>query len=185
MTEYVTNEYTASGFYKLLEEKNITPCKLQHLVVKKLIEKNMKVATAESCTGGLLSKRITEISGASQVFDCGICSYANEIKHKLLNVRNETLEALGAVSPETAVQMAKGVRELANADYGISTTGIAGPTGGTQKKPVGLVFIGISSPKNIYAIRTLLGDDGKNTRENIRKIASDVALFSLLVEIAK
>ncbi len=185
MEEYVKNEYTADSFYKLLDEKNITPCKLQQLVVEKLIEKNMKVATAESCTGGLLSKRITEISGASLVFDCGICSYANEIKHKLLNVRNETLENLGAVSPETALQMAKGVRELANADYGISTTGIAGPTGGTKEKPVGLVFIGISSQKNTYAIKTLLGDEGRNTRENIRKIASDVALFSLLEEIAK
>ncbi|MGN0487952.1 MAG: CinA family protein [Ruminococcus sp.] len=184
-TKYTKVEYTAESFYQLLKEKNINPDSIQQLLVETLIEKNKKVATAESCTGGLLSKRITEISGASSVFDCGICSYANEIKHKLLNVKNETLEAFGAVSPQTAVQMAEGVRKLAKADYGISTTGIAGPTGGTKEKPVGLVFIGISSQKSTYAIRTLLGDEGRNTRENIRKIASDIALFSLLAEIAK
>jgi PncC family amidohydrolase len=178
-------EYTAQSFQEALKAKNINAHTLQELVVKALQDKKMKVATAESCTGGLLSKRITEVSGASDVFDCGVCSYANKIKNQILGVKNTTLETVGAVSPDTAMEMAQGVRKLAKADFGVSTTGIAGPTGGTKEKPVGLVFIGISSQNDTYAIKTLLGADGNNNRENIRKIATDIALFSLLAEIGE
>ena len=175
---------TAKEFLHILNEKGIDPKDLSQMVVDRLIEKGEKIATAESCTGGSISKRITDVSGASAVFDCGVCSYGNNIKNKVLGVNQETLETVGAVSPQTAVEMALGVRNLANSHYGIATTGIAGPTGGTKEKPVGLVYIGISSQKNTYAIKALLGEQGYN-RENIRKIATDLALFSVYSEIGE
>ena len=175
---------TAKEFLHILNEKGIDPNDLSQMVVDRLIEKGEKIATAESCTGGSISKRITDVSGASAVFDCGVCSYGNNIKNKVLGVKMETLETVGAVSPQTAMEMALGVRNLANSHYGISTTGIAGPTGGTKEKPVGLVYIGISSQKNTYAIKALLGEQGYN-RENIRKIATDLALFSVYSEIGE
>ena len=175
---------TAKEFLHILNEKGIDPKDLSQMVVDRLIEKGEKIATAESCTGGSISKRITDVSGASAVFDCGVCSYGNNIKNKVLGVKMETLETVGAVSPQTAMEMALGVRNLANSHYGIATTGIAGPTGGTKEKPVGLVYIGISSQKNTYAIKALLGEQGYN-RENIRKIATDLALFSVYSEIGE
>lgn len=175
---------TAKEFLHILNEKGIDPKDLSQMVVDRLIEKGEKIATAESCTGGSISKRITDVSGASAVFDCGVCSYGNNIKNKVLGVKKETLETVGAVSPQTAMEMALGVRNLANSHYGIATTGIAGPTGGTKEKPVGLVYIGISSQKNTYAIKALLGEQGYN-RENIRKIATDLALFSVYSEIGE
>ena len=107
--------YTADDLEKIFKDENINPDELQNMVVEKLRKKNLKLATAESCTGGLLSGRITAVSGASEVFDCGVCSYANKIKHKVLGVSEETLNTLGAVSPETALQMAEGVKKLADA----------------------------------------------------------------------
>ena len=122
---------TETDIIQLLRKNNLNADTLQENVVQTLAKKGLKVATAESCTGGLVSERITRVSGSSEVFDCGICSYSNEIKHKVLGVNEETLSVLGAVSAETAIQMAEGVKKLSNADIGISTTGIAGPTGGT------------------------------------------------------
>ena len=122
-------------------------------VVQLLESINSAAATAESCTGGLLSGALTSVSGASGVFGFGVCTYANEAKMKLLGVKEKTLADFGAVSIETAVEMAEGVRKLSGADYGVSTTGIAGPTGGTADKPVGTVCIGISSEKGAYAKR--------------------------------
>lgn len=95
---------------QLLRKNNLNADTLQEDVVKKLVKHKLKVATAESCTGGLVSERITRVSGASEVFDCGICSYSNEIKTKVLGVRQDTLSVLGAVSAETAIQMAEGVK---------------------------------------------------------------------------
>lgn len=129
---------TETDIIQLLRKNNLNADTLQENIVHMLMKKKLKVATAESCTGGLISERITRVSGSSEVFDCGICSYANEIKHKVLGVSEETLNVLGAVSAETAIQMAEGVKKLSGADIGISTTGIAGPTGGTPEKPVGL-----------------------------------------------
>ena len=134
---------TETDIIQLLRKNNLNADTLQENVVETLMRKKLKVATAESCTGGLISERITRVSGSSEVFDCGICSYANEIKHKILGVSEETLSVLGAVSAETAIQMAEGVKKLSGADIGISTTGIAGPTGGTPEKPVGLVYCGV------------------------------------------
>lgn len=117
--------------------------KQAELAVKKLLEKHLHVATAESCTGGWLGGAIVSVAGASDVYGQGIISYSNEAKMRLLKVRPETLKAYGAVSHQTAGEMAEGTALLDNADIGISTTGIAGPGGGTPEKPVGLVYIGI------------------------------------------
>lgn len=108
-----------------------------------LKEKSLTVSTAESCTGGLVASRITDISGSSEYFKEAYVTYANEIKHKNLGVLNETLEKYGAVSSECAFEMAQGLSKRTGCDVAICTTGIAGPTGGTAKKPVGLVYISI------------------------------------------
>lgn len=110
-----------------------------------LIKKNLTIATAESCTGGLLAHYLTSISGSSTYFNRGVVSYSNDAKENLLKVKHTTLETYGAVSEQTAYEMAQGIQSQAQVDIGISTTGIAGPTGGTLEKPVGLVFIGIAT----------------------------------------
>lgn len=102
-----------------------------------------KIATAESCTGGMIAEAITSVPGSSDVFDGGIVSYANAVKHACLGVREETLAAHGAVSAETAAEMAAGVCRLMGAQIGVAVTGIAGPGGGSETKPVGLVWFGI------------------------------------------
>jgi nicotinamide-nucleotide amidase len=114
-------------------------------VAQLLTEKHLTIATAESCTGGLLGHVLTSISGSSAYYDRGIISYTNQAKHDLLNIPIELLETYGAVSEQVAKSMSEGVRTLAYTDLGISTTGIAGPTGGTKEKPVGLVYIGVST----------------------------------------
>lgn len=165
----------------LIRKNSLNADTLQEDVVRELSARKMKVATAESCTGGLISERITAVSGSSEVFDCGVCSYANRIKEKLLGVSAETLSVLGAVSAETAIQMAEGVKKLSGADIGISTTGIAGPTGGTAEKPVGLVYMGVCTDKDAYAIKLMLGGSNiTNSRTYIRRLASDSALFTVL-----
>lgn len=169
---------------QLLRKNRLDADTLQETVVSKLRECGKKVATAESCTGGLISERITRVSGSSEVFDCGICSYANAVKEKVLGVHPETLAVLGAVSAETAIQMAEGVKKLSGADIAVSTTGIAGPTGGTAEKPVGLVFMGVCTDAKTYAVRLMLGGTNNivNSREYIRRKASDAALFTVLSE---
>ena len=118
---------------------------LEEVVVKGLIEKGLTIATAESCTGGLLGKRLTDIAGCSACYLGGAVTYSNEMKMRVLGVSEKTLEAFGAVSAETAIEMARGVRKLTGADIGMSTTGVAGPGGGTEEKPVGTVYIGLSA----------------------------------------
>ena len=174
---------TVSDFRKLLQKNEMKPEELEFQLVELLNEKHLKVATAESCTGGLISERITRVSGSSAVFDCGVCSYANEIKEKVLGVQHDTISVLGAVSAETAIQMAQGVKKLSGADIAVSTTGIAGPTGGTDQKPVGLVFLGVCTDSEAYAVKLLLGE--KNTRDYIRAMASSVALFMAISEAHK
>ena len=114
---------------------------INEIVVNKLKELQATIATAESCTGGLIAATIVNVSGASSVFNEGYITYANEAKVKNVGVLQETLDTFGAVSEEVAHQMAVGVKTTARADFGISSTGIAGPTGGTKDKPVGLVYI--------------------------------------------
>jgi len=123
-----------------------------HLVNKvsdELKKHHVTIATAESCTGGLLAHTLTNVSGSSEYFDQGIISYSNKAKMELLGVSKELLERYGAVSKEVATAMAKGIQQRASVDYGLATTGIAGPTGGTKDKPVGLVFIGLSMNETV------------------------------------
>ncbi|MBQ9940533.1 MAG: competence/damage-inducible protein A [Clostridia bacterium] len=157
---------------------------LQEVLVEKLAEKGLKIATAESCTGGLVSKRITEIPGSSAVFDCGICSYANEIKNKVLGVENEDLKKYGAVSDTVALQMAQGVLKLSGADVAVSTTGIAGPGGGTPEKPCGTVYIAAVTKNKQIVRRFMLSRGTGDERENIRHLSTMNAL-SMALEIIK
>lgn len=121
-----------------------------------LLEKHgLKISLAESCTGGFAAKRITDISGASSVFDCGIVSYSNEIKNKILGVSNDDLKEFGAVSEPVARQMAEGVRRLSGADYGVGITGIAGPLSDSTNKPVGLSFVAVSDKNGTECIRIM------------------------------
>jgi len=147
---------------------------LQQRVVELLTEKGLKVAIAESCTAGYTAKRLTEISGASQVFDCGIISYSNEIKINLLGVSAETLEKYGAVSEQTAIEMAKGVRTLSGADIGIGITGIAGPQSDESRKPAGLSFIALSDVNNVSVEKLETGRT--NDREYNRYVTASRAL---------
>ncbi len=115
---------------------------IQNTVCKKLIEDNITIACAESCTGGLVAAAFTDMPGISSVFKEGAVTYSNEAKMKMLGVKKETLDKYGAVSPETAAEMAEGIAKTSGCEIGVSTTGIAGPGGGTEEKPVGLVYIG-------------------------------------------
>ena len=116
---------------------------IEKYVCQKLLEKNLTIATAESCTGGLIASKLVNYPGISKVFKEGFVTYSNEAKIKRLNVKEETLEKYGAVSIQTAKEMAKGAALAAETDIGLAVTGIAGPEGGTHEKPVGLVYIAI------------------------------------------
>ena len=141
-------------------------------LVKKLTNKHYTITTAESCTGGLLSATIINVSGASDVINCAYVTYANEAKENLVSVSHETLETKGAVSKETAAEMCVGCAKAAKADIGLSTTGIAGPGGCTKEKPVGLVYLGCSLHEQVTVERHVFSGD----REQVRKQAVDAAL---------
>ncbi|MFD2555856.1 competence/damage-inducible protein A [Sphingobacterium tabacisoli] len=127
----------------LVAEKDVT---IEEAIVEEFAKDGIRLAIAESCTGGLLAGSITAVSGASAMFDCGIVAYHNRIKQQLLGVDEEILKAFGAVSEQTVIQMAEGVKRVGGATYGIATSGIAGPTGGTPEKPVGTVWIAVAGP---------------------------------------
>ena len=150
-------------------------------VVQLLKARGLTAATAESCTGGLISAEITSVSGSSDVFGYGVCTYANEAKMKLLGVKAETLSTVGAVSEETAVQMAEGVRKLSGADIAVSVTGIAGPTGGTPDKPVGTVCFGISTADGARTKTERFGEAGG--RNAVRTLTVAAALGMIEDEI--
>ena len=137
---------------------------LADVVGRKLLDRKMTMAVAESCTGGLLGKIITDISGSSAYFVGGVIAYSNELKMKLLGVRRETIEKHGAVSEQAACAMAEGARKKTRASIGVSITGIAGPTGGTDEKPVGLTFIGLATPEGTNAKRFQYGADREHNR---------------------
>ncbi|MBQ1257991.1 MAG: competence/damage-inducible protein A [Clostridia bacterium] len=133
-------------------------------VLKMLKDRKKRVSFAESCTGGMLASSLVDISGASDVFDMSFVTYSNEAKSKLLGVDPGILTSFGAVSPECARAMAIGAREKSNADYALSITGIAGPDGGTEEKPVGLVYIGIADREGGWAHKFLF----RGSREQVR-----------------
>ena len=126
------------------------------MLAEYLLENKLTVATAESCTGGLLSSRFTDISGSSDFVKLNFVTYANDAKNNILNVPEDILSSVGAVSEECAYYMAKGLHEKTNCDLAICTTGIAGPTGGSKEKPVGLVFVSIYFKENIIVKKFIL-----------------------------
>lgn len=153
--------------------------KLEEKVVKLLKEKNLTFTCAESCTGGLIAKRITDVPGSSSVFECGVVSYSNRIKHEILGVKTETLEKFGAVSEECAREMVRGVLALTRADIAVAVTGIAGPSSDGTDKPVGLVYIAFSDGKATI-VKKCLNDFFDNVRENNRNKSADTALETVL-----
>lgn len=148
-------------------------------LVALLASRGLTLATAESCTGGLLAGRVTSVSGASAVFMGGIVSYDNSVKRALLGVPSETLVSHGAVSAETATAMADGVRGRIGTSLGVSTTGIAGPTGAVPGKPVGTVYIAVSGLGETIARRHNFTGD----RDSVRAQACDAALLMLTERI--
>lgn len=123
----------------------------EELLHKYLVGSGLKISVAESCTGGAIASKFTAIAGASDYFMCGVVSYSNHSKEVMLGVDPLTIEEHGAVSEQVACQMAEGIRQRSGADYAISTTGIAGPTGGSEEKPVGTVWFGVATPSGCYA----------------------------------
>ena len=148
---------------------------IEKQTVELLKSKKLKLATAESCTGGLISKRITDVSGSSEVFEGGVVCYSNRFKENVLGVSPETLKKYGAVSRETAREMVKGVLSLTKADIAVAVTGIAGPSSDDTNKPVGLVYIAVSDGKSTI-VKKLLNNFTGDVREQNRSISADTAL---------
>lgn len=153
---------------------------LQNVIGKILKEKKQTLSVAESCTGGNISSKIVSVPGSSEYYIGGVCVYSNLEKIKLLNIENETLNKFGAVSEKTAMEMADGVRNIMNTDFAVSTTGIAGPTGGSDEKPVGLVWIGFSSKEKTYAMSFLFGDERQRNIERASQRALEILRRELL-----
>lgn len=151
-------------------------------VVRLFAEKGLTLSTAESCTGGLVSQRLTSVAGASSVIGLGIVSYSETMKEKVLGVSPETLENDGVYSEKCALEMARGVRAISGSDLGIGITGIAGPSGGTESDPVGTVYIAVVSREREECVRRLFGH-AKSSRDEIRFRAASEALIMALRQI--
>ena len=164
------NKAVTESFLTELSEKAVKNLKLQ----------NKTLSLAESCTGGLVSKFITDVSGASAVYEGGVCSYSNKVKMNMLGVNKNTLESFGAVSEQTAREMAEGVRKTVGADIGIGITGIAGPKSDGTNKPVGLIYVAICDGNKTH-ITELKNNFTENIRMCNRYKATEAAL-NLLVE---
>ena len=165
-------------------KENIYGCDsdtLESVIFKMLKEHNLKIATAESCTGGLVSSRLTEIPGVSECFMNGITTYSNEAKMNFLKVSRDTLDKYGAVSEETALEMVKGIRTVSNTEVGISVTGIAGPDGGTPEKPVGLVYVAVSCLDKTGVLKLNLTGNRQKIRWNASTRVLDL-LRRMLIE---
>ena len=145
---------------------------MEGIVAMKLKAKGLTVAVAESCTGGLIAQRLTSVPGSSGYFDRGLVTYSDRAKADLLQISDALIRAKGAVSGEVALAMADAVRERSGADLGVAVTGIAGPSGGTKEKPVGLVFLALADKKSVVSRAHLFDGD----REGIRRLASQAAL---------
>ena len=145
-------------------------------MVAEFSSRGLVCAVAESCTGGAIGSAIVSVSGASAVFAGGVISYSNDVKREVLNVNASTLERHGAVSSETASEMASGVRALMNADFAVSVTGVAGPGGGSEEKPVGLVWFGLAGKDGVRTERMVF----PGGRSEVRGAAVEHALGMLL-----
>ena len=151
------------------------------LLIRILTKKKLKISFAESCTGGLLASTITSINGASKVFNLGLVTYSNQAKIKVLKVNKNIIKRYGAVSHECCTAMVKNLSKISKANINVSITGIAGPKGGTNKKPVGLVYIGVKKGNKVYINRYLFKN---KKRSSIQKATVKKALNSIL-RIAK
>jgi len=145
---------------------------LEQKIIRMLAETKRTLALAESCTGGLVSNRITDVPGASDCLDLCVVAYTNEAKMRLLGVKRSAIGRCGAVSEPVAVQMAQGARRIQNSTFGLSITGIAGPTGGNRQKPIGLAFIAIASEAEVLCLKCQF----KGSRKKIKKDAGSQAL---------
>ena len=154
---------------------------IEQLVHEILVDRGLKLSVAESCTGGTIAQKFTAMAGASQYFMAGVVSYSNESKCDLLGVNMADIESYGAVSEQVACQMAEGVRRVAGADYAIATTGIAGPTGGSEAKPVGTVWMAVATPTKTIAVMRNSGSD----RGQIISRASAYAIELLYEELKR
>ncbi len=144
-----------------------------------LLRSQQTIAVAESCTGGLVMHRLTNIPGSSAYFPGGVVSYANTAKQRFVGVQAETLAAYGAVSSQTALEMARGVRSAFAVDFGLSVTGVAGPGGGTAEKPVGLVYIALCTPHGEWVIEQRWSAD----REGNKQLSAEAALQLLYAHL--
>lgn len=156
---------------------------MEEATVSLLKEKKLTVAFAESCTAGLCAKRITDISGASEVFGCGVVSYSNEVKEKILGVSKEHLDTYGAVSDIVAAEMALGVRKISGASYGVAVTGMAGPASDDERKPVGLVYIAVCNGEKLWVKEFHGRQNGENCRDYNRFVWASTALNELRLSI--
>ena len=155
--------------------------KLSKKIVKLLIKKKLKISFAESCTGGLLSSAITSISGSSKVFNLGLVTYSNQSKIKILKVPRKTIIKHGAVSYETCLSMVKNLNKIVKTNISVSITGIAGPKGGTKKKPVGLVYIGITRGTKTLVKKYLF----RNKKRSIFQRVTVTKALNLILSFAK
>ena len=153
---------------------------IENVVVNKLINKNLTISFAESCTGGLLGHRITQVEGSSKVFKGGMISYSNKAKVDQLNIDQDLLNKFGAVSHEVALKMAKNIRGIFSSDIGVSVTGIAGPGGGTDDKPVGLVYVGYSDSQTVNAYQFNF-----HSNRHTNKIRTSQSVFSQILKKIK
>jgi nicotinamide-nucleotide amidase len=151
---------------------------LANKLVKKLIQKKLKISFAESCTGGMLSSTITSISGSSKVFDLGLVTYSNKAKINILKVPKKIINKYGAVSNECCLSMVKNLSKISKANISVSITGVAGPNGGTKLKPVGLVYIGVKKGNKTIVQKSIFKN--KN-RISIQKATTTKVLKTLLV----
>jgi nicotinamide-nucleotide amidase len=157
--------------------------KLEKVIGDSLRERGWTLSIAESCTGGLICDRITNISGSSEYFMGGMVNYSNESKAKHLGISLDYIRRYGAVSPQVAKKMAQEVRKAFHTTFGLSTTGVAGPTGGTKRSPIGRVFIGFADGKRTWVKK----EDFKGSRRDIKKQAAESGLeflYKILVEKA-
>lgn len=152
---------------------------LEEKLVKLLTEKGLVLSCAESCTGGLISKRITDVSGSSAVFNCGVVSYSNEIKEKVLGVKHETLVEFGAVSEQTVREMVSGVLKVSSSDIAVAVSGIAGPNSDNTEKPVGLIFLAVSD-KDRIVVKQLNNHFEDDVRNENRTSAADEAIKMII-----
>ena len=146
--------------------------KLEKIIGDRLKERGWTLSIAESCTGGLISDRLTDVPGSSDYFEGGMVTYSNESKAKHLGIPLDYIKNYGAVSPQVARKMAQGVRKAFNTTFGLSTTGVAGPTGGTKRAPIGRIFIGFTNGRRTWVRR----EDFKGSRREIKRKAAERSL---------